>query len=222
MASYSALTVVSGTVITSAWGNNVRDSARIDCTSTTRPSTPVDGMIIHETDTDRYASYNAAAAQWSYFDGTGQWHSYTPSIVGDNGIGNRFTATISNGVRVGRFRYIAARTIAVQASWTVGNADSGYNFNVLWGFTLPTPFREDSLVESLSRGMMYDNSANIAIPLYAVGSPWNTNEILLHCDEASSTYTIRRAVDWSGTTQRPFRLDPGDFVMFGAIYETAS
>lgn len=54
MASYTALTVVGGTTITSAWGNNVRDSAIPTVTSSTRPSSPTLGMTIYETDTQAY------------------------------------------------------------------------------------------------------------------------------------------------------------------------
>lgn len=64
MASYTALTVVSGTVITSAWGNNVRDSSIITATSSTRPGTPTEWMLVGETDTDGLVGHTGSS--WVY------------------------------------------------------------------------------------------------------------------------------------------------------------
>lgn len=49
------------------------------CTSTSRPSTPFDGMMIYETDTDRLAIWNGTA--WTYVTGTKfiEWTSFTPT-----------------------------------------------------------------------------------------------------------------------------------------------
>jgi hypothetical protein len=73
MPSYSALTVVGGSVITSAWGNNVRDSAISTVTSSTRPSPSTTGMVVYESDTGRYAMCTAGGSPgtWVYALSTG-------------------------------------------------------------------------------------------------------------------------------------------------------
>lgn len=71
----------------------------ISCTSSTRPSSPNDGMAIWETDTERYMSYNATAGGWVYL---GQMISGTnvpsltstgtaPSLGTSPAVGGRYT-----------------------------------------------------------------------------------------------------------------------------------
>ena len=67
-------------VLTAAQMNTyLMDQAVITCTSGTRPSSPVQGMTIYETDTDCYVTYDGSA--WVH-DLGGTWRTYTPNFSG--------------------------------------------------------------------------------------------------------------------------------------------
>jgi hypothetical protein len=73
-------TFVSGEVLTAAnVMNNLMNQSVIVCTSGTRPSSPVAGMTIFETDTIQYAGYTGAA--WVYLASITPWTSYTPTLT---------------------------------------------------------------------------------------------------------------------------------------------
>lgn len=90
MPSYAALTVAGGGTGTSAWANAVRDSVVIECTSSTRPSSPHEGMLVYETNTDRYASYNGTSwvyIAWNSSSGRVAFHygsPWAPGLVSQN------------------------------------------------------------------------------------------------------------------------------------------
>jgi hypothetical protein len=76
----------------------------ISTTSGSKPSSPPDGMVVWETDTERYVSYNATAAAWKIWgqmlDG-----SYTPSLTATttnptlgSGSGTIGRYTLRNGI----------------------------------------------------------------------------------------------------------------------------
>jgi hypothetical protein len=71
-----------GTVITSSWGNAIRDATVQVCTSSTRPSSPAAGMVIYETDTNLLLAHNGTA--WVIVaDGAGtlgQWTTFTAQL----------------------------------------------------------------------------------------------------------------------------------------------
>jgi hypothetical protein len=56
--------VVTGGTIAASWGNAVRDQGVQVCTSSTRPTSPSEGMMIYETDTDKHLVYDGSAWQW--------------------------------------------------------------------------------------------------------------------------------------------------------------
>lgn len=67
-------------VLTSADLNDyLMKQSVITCTSGTRPSSPVEGMTIYETDTDCYVTWNGSA--WVH-DLGGTWRTYTPTFSG--------------------------------------------------------------------------------------------------------------------------------------------
>ena len=58
-------TFVPGATLTAAEVNTyLAKQAVIGCTSTTRPSSPPEGMTIYETDTDRLLTYTTATTGW--------------------------------------------------------------------------------------------------------------------------------------------------------------
>ena len=57
-------TFTAGQVLTASALNNVHKQCVITCTSTTRPSSPPEGMVIYETDTDKMLAYTTATTGW--------------------------------------------------------------------------------------------------------------------------------------------------------------
>lgn len=62
-----------GELLTSADVNGyLMNQSVIVCTSGTRPGSPVDGMVIFETDTRRYMTYSSPATAWALLDNNEQ------------------------------------------------------------------------------------------------------------------------------------------------------
>lgn len=130
MPSYASLTVTSGSTITEAWGNAMRDSTVIVCTSSTRPSGPHEGMTIVETDTNRMAIYSGSA--WVYVSQFAST-SWTP-------VPYRVSAPSDPTYTVNR------AVFSYSAGWVMGQADitftqaatSGYENRVSTS-SLPAP-----------------------------------------------------------------------------------
>ena len=57
------------------WNARVRDQLVISCTSSTRPATPVDSLIIHETNTRTLLEWISATSSWCAIGTTGRWTS---------------------------------------------------------------------------------------------------------------------------------------------------
>lgn len=81
------------------------EQAVISCTSGTRPSSPNDGMLCWETDTERYTTYNASIGSWvplgQIVDGT-----YTPALTAattNPTLGTGSTATARYTLRNGKW-----------------------------------------------------------------------------------------------------------------------
>lgn len=53
--------VVTGGTIAASWGNTIRDTTVQVTTSAARPSSPTEGMLIYETDTDRFMFYDGTS-----------------------------------------------------------------------------------------------------------------------------------------------------------------
>ncbi|WP_330438825.1 hypothetical protein OHB44_28040 [Micromonospora sp. NBC_00821] len=89
-----------GDVLTAAEVNTyLMNQAVIVCTSGTRPSSPPEGMVIYETDTDLIRVYTGST--WALLlDATG-WVAYTPTWTA-------FTSNpvLSNGTIAGRYKRI--------------------------------------------------------------------------------------------------------------------
>lgn len=99
------------------------DQVVIVCTSTTRPSSPVEGMTIYETDTDKLLIYTTATTTWKapwnlpwgYIDQAGNSGDQT-------GIGTSFTDVTGCSVT---FTKVAYRVYMVIGSLTVYNSGGG-------------------------------------------------------------------------------------------------
>lgn len=110
-------------VLTAAEMNDyLMKQAVITCTSGTRPSSPVKGMTIYETDNDQYVTYNGSA--WVN-DLGGTWRTYTPTFSG---------MSLGNGTVKARYTVIG-RTVNVALSVFAG-ATTTYSGTITIG--LPT------------------------------------------------------------------------------------
>lgn len=69
--------VVAGATIDPAWGNAIRDQGVQVTTSGARPSSPAEGMVIYETDTDLLLAYSGAA--WVQIGTTAVTNTFTAS-----------------------------------------------------------------------------------------------------------------------------------------------
>lgn len=89
-------TFTSGAVLTAAEVNTyLMQQAVIVCTAATRPSAPVEGMRIVETDTDLELVYDGAA--WVTMGKYGAWVAYTPTFSGTIGNGTLTGAWVRHG-----------------------------------------------------------------------------------------------------------------------------
>jgi hypothetical protein len=82
----------------------------ITCTSGTRPSSPVEGMTIFETDTDCYATYDGSG--WVYMLG-GVWRTWSPTLIGVSALGNGSVSaryTVIGKTVIGKWRFFAGST----------------------------------------------------------------------------------------------------------------
>lgn len=77
----------------SQWNTNLRDQVITQCTSATRPGSPVEGQYIYQTDNDRLYMYTGAA--WRLVGGNGPI-SFTPTWT---------NLTIGNGTQAWSYIY---------------------------------------------------------------------------------------------------------------------
>ena len=72
-------TFANGNILTDGDLNDyLMEQAVISCTSGTRPASPNAGMMLYETDTDRYVRRNGANSAWEYWGGSRVL--YTPTL----------------------------------------------------------------------------------------------------------------------------------------------
>lgn len=137
----------------STYFNPLLQQTIIPCTSGTRPSSPNNGMMIWETDTNRYVSWSSTLSAWVP---SGQiiTNSVTPALTAATtnptlGTGNTATAryTLFNGKMCTYWGYI-------QFGTTSANAGSGQYF-------ISLPFAAATGINFISgSALVRDNSAN--------------------------------------------------------------
>lgn len=128
-----------GDVLTAADVNDyLMEQAVITCTSATRPSSPVEGMTIYETDNDRLLTYSGSA--WVVIATLGAWTSYSPTWSSSG-----TAPALGDGTLTGAYREIGA-TIHVRIKLTTG-ASSTYGTGV-YSLSLPVAAKIDSLLSA--------------------------------------------------------------------------
>jgi len=106
------------------------------CTSSTRPSTPVEGQVIYETDTDRELIYHGAAWVVIYAKGT-----YTPSAGGTMVVGTGGSAYNSAD-----WTYVYG-TLNISGRWTFGTTGTTLP-NAPITLTYPSGFTAETTTQS--------------------------------------------------------------------------
>lgn len=131
---------------------NVQDQVITQCTSSTRPGSPVEGMCIFETDTDRIMVYDGAA--WDYVVEPRQ--TWTPTVTQGS--------AVSGTVDVGWSRRIYGHWEA-QLRWISSAAGTAAN-----KIEISTPFTLDSSQDLQGTWFFNDNGTGFSTGVAIAGS----------------------------------------------------
>jgi len=178
----------------------------IVCTSSTRPSSPNEGMSIYETDTDRFLIYSGTA--WTLFLSVG-WIGWDPPTLSFGGSGTDWSfgnSTFQSGYfRTGN-TVIARMRIAWGSTAVFGTKQLGFNFPV------PSAYTFAQLVGS---GIATDTlPTSTAYPLILIGGGARFDVL--------ATLTNGTYAQGTGCTSTvPFTWASTDSVDFILVYEAA-
>jgi hypothetical protein len=169
-------TFVDNAVPTSSeWNSNVRDQVVTQCTSATRPASPVEGQCIFETDTGRLLYYSGAA--WVII--TEPRQTWTPTITQ--------SGTVAGTVNRGWYRRENG-LFEARLKWTATAAGTASNAIVV---TLPVTMLDTNDVSSDFQ--YFDTGAGT--PNY-VGrcSPTSTSTVQLVTDASTGAFGVNPAI----------------------------
>lgn len=198
------MTFLAGATLTAAQVNDyLMEQAFIGCTSGTRPSSPQEGMIIFETDTDRVYIYSGST--WVQLGGIGAWTAYTPTVGGWS-IGN---GTLDCAYqKIGRM--VTARVSLVAGSTTTYGA----------ALTFTAPVTAVTGAEQWGMGSLFDGSsvtAPCAVRLASAGTSFQVYSLTV-----PSTPSFVRNDNTAVATTSPWTWGTSDAVRFTMTYESAS
>lgn len=120
-----------------------------DCTSSTRPSSPVEGEPIFETDTDRLLLYDGSA--WQQAGQLGAWTTFTPTWTGAT-----TNPAIGNGTLSGRYLRLFGRTYLTQFFILAGSTTTFGTGQ--WSLSLPSALT----ATTYAVGNVYYNNSSTA------------------------------------------------------------
>jgi hypothetical protein len=184
-------------VLTSADVNDyLMKQAVITCTSSSRPSSPVEGMTIYETDTDCYVTYSGSA--WVH-DLGGTWRSYTPTFG---------SVTLGNGTVVGRYSVIG-KTVSGVAELRAGSTTTYAAGNITVSLPRSTAAWYGGSTPVGGGGAVHNGSGptrRIVIPI------WNNASSLVMALETTSGFV---------TTSTPFTFGTSANIIVQFTYEAA-
>lgn len=117
-----------GQTLPAADWNTVVDQSIIECTSTTRPSSPHEGMTIYETDTDKFLTWNGVSwtAEWN-----DPWGLCTPPVSIDADTGDVSDITTIGGLTTAAFTVPANRYHELVLCATIEITTSGSRSDLL-------------------------------------------------------------------------------------------
>ena len=198
MADYS---FVDGNVPTATqWNSNVRDQGHTICTSSTRPSSPVEGRLIYETDTLKHLIYVSSA--WVEVGKIGAWSTYTPTWSSTG-----TAPVIGNGTLTGNYQRLHGR-IGIMRVQMVAGSTTTFGSGT-YKFSMPSGWA-GSITYMPGNGVVYDSSSGGVTVVFCV-------------DGGSNTVIPAYGVNYSSTTaSSPYTLATGDIIQFTCINELAS
>ena len=203
-------TFTAGVLTSSDVNTFLMQQAVITCTSSTRPSSPVEGMTIYETDTDFYRTWSGSA--WEMMRRSGAWTTFTPTL---SSFGSGTDWALGNGsttgayIRVGR-AIIGFLQVTFGSTSTFGTKNLHFPTPIT-GRTLPND--ENAIGQCLARDVSgadgfqgivrHNNVATFMVPQFIA---------------ASGTYGTTVSV----TSTIPMTWANGDFLTMSFAYELAS
>lgn len=174
--------------------------AVITCTSSTRPSSPSEGMTIYETDTDLFAHYTGSA--WQY---TGGFTAFTPTISSSS-----TGWSIGNGTATGYYARVG--------DFIFGRLLIGWGSTSTFGGTaldIDKPVNSTgTFYEYVGIGTAHDTSAVNGYPLN-IGN--GTNVFRLQLQATSLAWTTSETI----LNTRPFTWASGDYIGLSFFYQAA-
>ena len=192
-----------GDVLTATDVNDyLMEQAIITCTSGGRPSTPVEGMTIYETDTDRIRTWDGSA--WRVVVRIGPWVSYGPTVVPASG-----SFAIGNGTLAGRYTEVG-ETVCFKVKITFGSTTT-LGSGASYSFGLP-PIARDTAVDDSFASLLLDASASTLGYRSASAFSFTSSDFGIILHEGSSGQFVGPTSPWlwasgdiirvSGTYQR--------------------
>lgn len=155
-------TFVSGPLASSTVQTYLMNQANIVCTSTTRPASPVDGMIIYETDTTDAWRWNASLSTWVWWSGVLPWTNVTLSSgIAAFGSGYQTPQYCLDGSGMVRLRGLLQNTSAstLAIGTVLATLPAGFRPAATRGFTvessLPASSYQATRLEVSAAGTMY-------------------------------------------------------------------
>lgn len=204
MAARSTLTVVSGSTITSAWGNSVRDHA---VPRTTSDDVSAEGMLAANTSTNEIVVHDGSSARTLV--AYGAWESYiglAGIAQGTGGVTGLGAGSVAEFTMIGRtvhwsYEVEVASVLAPQAGAAI-----------LIGF----PVAARSIYGRRGNGYFFDVSTGMYYPCVVHGGG-STSGALVSSAADGTSITL-------GATGSPFAsaIDVGDWIRVGGTYQAAS
>lgn len=194
----------------STYFNPLLQQSIIPCTSGTRPSSPPDGMMIWETDTERYMSWNATAAAWVY---AGQMltGTYTPALTAST-----TNPTLGTGSSVsGRYTLRNGNWCDVRGLIKFGTSGTGAGSG---SFSISLPFSTNANITggNLPLGSCYVLDSNV---------PAAYNGMPFAAASASTMLVLMGGTPTTGPAQMsntiPMAWSTSDTIGFNITYEIA-
>lgn len=200
----TAHTAVAGERPTAAqWNAWVFQRVLADCTSSTRPGSPVEGMPIFETDTDKALIHDGSG--WVELGKLGAWTAYTPTWTTSGS-----APSLGNGVVTGRYHRMFGRTYFVEISFVAGSTTTFGSGS--FQFTLPSSITAASNIP----GSLY--VADVS------GTPWIGTSLAAASTVVTCFTNIAtgdaRAAAVSATS--PFTWTTSDYLLVGLLVESTS
>jgi hypothetical protein len=178
--------------------------AVIVATSATRPGSPVQGMVVFETDTNLLQIYNGSA--WIPYGGIGAWQTYAPTWTTSG-----TAPAIGNGSISGRYVQFG-KTVHFKILFTAGTTTT---FGTgTWSFSLPVVNSANTLEQDIVGRV---NPGGQAYP--AIGTIFANNTVVGVQSVTSQTDTRVTGVD--STHPATWTATSSNVIVLSGTYEVA-